>query len=333
MAVTIELIKKLRAMSGAGLSDCKNALNEVEGDIEKAMEIIRAKGKAIAAKRSDREAANGCVLVKVSEDFGAIIAVKCETDFVANNQDTIDLTQQIIDAAVAAKAKTLEEVKALKLADGTIVQDAVEARSGVTGEKTELDGYNTIEGANIYGYNHQNKNILCTLVQLNEENAELGHGVAMQIAAMNPVSISEKDISADVVAKEKEVAAEKTREEQAAKAVEAALKKAGFNLYIAENEEHIEEGINKGEITAEQAEEIRTIKKEAAEKKLANLPTQLIENIVNGRMNKFYKESCLLNQEYILPVGDKTLSVSDYLKQGSKDLTVVAFKRFTLRSE
>lgn len=333
MAVSIALIKKLRAMSGAGLSDCKNALAETDGNIEAAMEIIRAKGKAIAAKRSDREAANGCVLVKTGNDFSAMIALKCETDFVAANQDTVNLTQQILDAAVEAKAKSIEEVKTLTLADGTKVQDAVTARSGITGEKTELDGYLFIEGANVYGYNHQNKNILCTLVQLNGENEELGHGVCMQVAAMSPVSVSEEDVPAEVIDNEKKVATEKTREEQAQKAVEAALRKAGFNLYICENDEHIQEGINKGEITEAQAEEIRTIKKETAEKKLATLPAQLIENIVKGRMNKFFKESCLLNQDYILPVGDKTMSVANYLQQGGKELTVTAFRRFTLRAE
>lgn len=330
MAVSIADVQKLRKLTGAGLADCKKALDETEGNIEKAIEIIREKGQAIAAKRSDRETSNGCVLVKVADGFGAIIALKCETDFVANGKDYIQLTQDILDAAVAAKAKNLDEVKALTLADGTKVEDAVVARSGITGEKMELDGYNFMEGENIYEYNHMRKNTLCTMVQMNKPAEEQGHALTMQVAAMNPVALDEASVPQEVKDTEMKVAIEKTKEEQVAKAVEAALKKAGFNLYIAENEEHIAEGIAKGNITEAQAEEIRKIKKETAEQKAANLPEQMIQNIANGRMAKFFKESCLLNQEFIQ---DSKLTVSDYLKAADKDLTVVGFKRFTLNAE
>ncbi len=330
MAVSIADIQKLRKLTGAGLADCKKALAETDGDIEKAIEIIREKGQAIAAKRSDRETSNGCVLVKVDKGFGAIVALKCETDFVANGKDYIQLTQDILDAAVAAKAKSLDEVKELTLADGTKVQDAVVARSGITGEKMELDGYNFIEGENLYSYNHMNKNLLCTLVQMNKPAEEQGHAVTMQIAAMNPVALDEASVPQEVKESELKVAIEKTKEEQVEKAVQAALKKAGFNLYIAESEEHIAEGIAKGNITEAQADEIRKIKTETAEQKAASLPEAMIQNIANGRMAKFFKESCLLNQEFIQ---DSKLSVSDYLKAADKDLTVVAFKRFTLRAE
>ena len=122
MGILIEDIKKLRAMTGAGLADVKKALTEAAGDFDKAKELLRERGLAIAAKRSDRETSNGCVLVKVGNGFGAIIALKCETDFVANGKDYIQLTQDILDAAVAAKAKSLDEVKELTLADGTKVQ-------------------------------------------------------------------------------------------------------------------------------------------------------------------------------------------------------------------
>lgn len=330
MAVSIADIQKLRKMTGAGLSDCKKALTDSEGDFDKAMEIIREKGQAIAAKRSDRETSNGCVLVKANDGFAAIIALKCETDFVANGADYIKLTQDILDAAVAAKAKSLDEVKELTIADGTKVQDAVVARSGITGEKMELDGYNFIEGDNVSVYDHMNKHLLCTMVQTNKPAEEQAHAIAMQVAAMNPVALDEASVPQEVKDTELKVAIEKTKEEQVQKAVEAALKKAGFNLYIAENEEHLAEGIQKGNITEAQAEEIRQLKKTTAEQKAANLPEQMIQNIANGRMAKFYKDSCLLNQEFIQ---DSKLSVSDYLKAADKDLTVVAFKRFTLRAE
>lgn len=329
MAVSIEDIKKLRTLTGAGLGDCKKALAEANGDMEAAIEIIRKKGQAVAAKRSDRETSNGCVLVKVADGFGAMIALKCETDFVAANKDFIALTQSILDAAIAAKAKTLDEVKALSLENGT-VQDAVTDRSGITGEKMELDGYLTLEGENIYGYNHMGRNTLCTMVQLNKAAEEQGHALTMQVAAMNPISLSKDDVPAEVREEELRVAIEKTREEQVNKAVEAALKKAGFNLYIAESEEHLEEGIRKGNITEADADEIRRIKKETSEQKAANLPEQMIQNIANGRMNKFYKDSTLLNQEFIQ---DSKQTVEQYLHSTDKELTVTAFRRYTLRAE
>jgi len=330
MAISIADIQKLRKMSGAGLSDCKNALTEAEGDFDKAMQIIREKGQAIAAKRSDRETSNGCVLTKTTPGFSAIIALKCETDFVANGADYIKLTQEILDAAVAAKAKTIEEVKELTISDGTKVQDAVVARSGITGEKMELDGYNYLEGDNVSVYDHMGKHLLCTMVQTNKPAETEAHAIAMQVAAMNPVALDEASVPEEVKQNELTVAIEKTKEEQVQKAVEAALKKAGYNLYIAENEEHLNEGIMKGNITEAQADDIRRIKKETAEQKAANLPEQMVQNIAKGRMAKFFKDSCLLNQEFIQ---DGKMTVSDYLKAADKDLTIIAFKRFTLRAE
>ncbi len=329
MAVSIADIQKIRKMTGAGLADCKNALAESNGDFAKAIEIIREKGQAIAAKRSDRETSNGCVLVKATPGFAAIIALKCETDFVANGKDFIALTQSILDAAVEAKAKTLDEVKALPL-NGSTVQEEVIARSGITGEKTELDGYNFIEGDNVSVYDHMKNHLLCTMVQTNKPAEEQAHAIAMQVAAMNPVALNEASVPQEIKDTEFKVAVQKTKEEQVEKAVQAALKKAGYNLYIAENEEHLAEGISKGNITEEQAEDIRRIKKETAEQKAANLPEQMIQGIANGRMAKFYKDSCLLSQEFIQ---DTKISVSEYLSQADKELTIVAFKRFTLRAE
>lgn len=330
MAVTIADIQKLRKMTGAGLADCKKALTEAAGDMDKAVELVRERGLAIAAKRSDRETSNGCVLVKVDKDFAAMIALKCETDFVANGKDFIECTQNILDAAVAAKAKTIDEILTLKLADGKDVATTVKLRSGITGEKMELDGYRFLEGENIEAYNHMNKNILCTMVQTNKPAEEQAHNIAMQVAAMNPVALNEENVSQEVKDAEYKVAVEKTKEEQIEKAVSAALKKAGFNLYIAESEEHMEEGIRKGEITAEQADEIRKIKAETAADKKENLQENMIQNIAKGRMNKFFKENCLLNQEYIQ---DSKITVSDYLKQADKDLEIVDFKRFSLRAD
>lgn len=186
------------------------ALTDAEGDFDKAVQIIREKGQAIAAKRSDRETSNGCVLVKADNGFSAMIALKCETDFVANGKDFIALTQSILDAAVAAKAKTLDEVKALPL-NGSTVQDEVIARSGITGEKTELDGYLYLEGDNVSVYDHMNKHLLCTMVQTNKPAEEQAHAVAMQVAAMNPVALDEASVPQEVKDTELTVAIEKTK--------------------------------------------------------------------------------------------------------------------------
>ena len=326
----MEDIKKLRTMTGAGLADVKKALTESEGDFNKAMEIIREKGQAIAAKRSDRETSNGCVLVKAVDGFAAIIALKCETDFVANGADYIKLTQDILDAAVAAKAKSLDEVKELTIADGTKVQDAVVARSGITGEKMELDGYNFIEGDNVEVYDHMGKHTLCTMVQTNKAAKEQGHAIAMQVAAMKPVALNQESVPQSVIDEEIRVAVEKTKQEQVQKAVEAALKKAGINPAHVDSEDHMESNMGKGWITAEQVAQAKEIIATVSAEKAANLPEAMIQNIAKGRLNKFFKESCLLNQEFIQ---DSKLSVSDYLKAADKELTVVDFKRFTLAAE
>ena len=330
MAVTMADITKLRKMTGAGMMDCKNALTQANNGFDEAVKIIREKGKAVAAKRSDRDASEGCVLVKVDGNFGAMIALKCETDFVANNADFVKLTQDILDAAVANRCKTLDEVKALKLGDRTVAE-AVTDRSGITGEKMELDGYNVLEGEGISTYNHMSKNFLCTMCLLNKPGfEEAGHEVALQIAAMNPVAVDEASVPQAVKDNELSVAIQKTKDEQVNKAVEAALKKAGYNLYIAENEDHLNEGIMKKMITEEQADDIRRIKKEVAEQKAASLPEQMIQNIANGRMAKFFKDVCLLKQEYNK---DAKLTVAEYLQKFDKDLTVVDFKRFNLHAE
>ena len=332
MAISIEDIKKLRTMTGAGLADVKKALTEAEGDFEKAKELLRERGLAIAAKRSDRETSNGCVLAKVADGFAAIIALKCETDFVANGADFIALTQSILDAAVAAKAKDIEAVKDLTLADGQKIQDAVTQRSGITGEKMELDGYNVLEGENIEVYDHMGKHTLATMVQTNKPVAEIGHKLAMQVAAMKPVALDASKVSQAVLDEEYKTAVEKTKLEQVEKYVENMLKKAGINPAHVDSDEHIESNMKKGWITEEQAKEAREIKVKAAAEKAASLNENMIDNIAKGRVQKFLKENCLVDQEFQFGDGDKA-SVSQWLAKQDKDLKIVDFKRFTLSAE
>ena len=331
MAISIEDIKKLRAMTGAGLADVKKALTEAEGDFDKAKELLRERGLAIAAKRSDHETANGCVLVKNVDGFAAMIALKCETDFVANGADFIKLTSDILDAAIAAKAHTLDEVKTLKLGEAD-VQTAVTQRSGITGEKMELDGYNVLEGENIEVYDHMGKHTLCTMVQLNQNNEEAGHKVAMQVAAMKPIALDEASVPEEVKEEEYKVAVQKTKEEQIEKAVEVAVKKAGLNPNHFDSEDHIESNQGKGWITAEDVAKFREIKETVSAEKAANLNENMIQNIAKGRVGKFLKENCLVCQEFQFGDGDKQ-SVADYLKKQDKELKIVAYKRFTLAAE
>ena len=318
-------------MTGAGLADVKKALTEADGDFDKAKDILRERGLAIAAKRSDRETSNGCVLVKAVDGFAAMLALKCETDFVANGKDFIQLTEDILDAAIAAKCKTLDEVKTLKLPNGDDAATAVQHRSGITGEKMELDGYDYLEGANISIYDHMGKHTLATMVQLSGANEEAGHKVAMQVAAMKPVALDESSVPQSVKDEEFKVAVEKTKEEMVSKAVDAALKKAGINPAHVDSEDHIESNTKKGWLTEEDAAKAREIKKTVGEEKAASLNEQMIQNIAQGRLNKFFKESCLVDQEFQFGDGDKE-SVADWLKKQG-DLKILAYKRFTLVAE
>lgn len=318
-------------MTGAGLADVKKALTEADGDFDKAKDILRERGLAIAAKRSDRETSNGCVLVKAVDGFAAMLALKCETDFVANGKDFIQLTGDILNAAIAAKCKTLDEVKTLKLANGDDAATAVQHRSGITGEKMELDGYDYLEGANISIYDHMGKHTLATMVQLNAANEEAGHKVAMQVAAMKPVALDESSVPQSVKDEEFKVAVEKTKEEMVTKAVDAALKKAGINPAHVDSEDHIESNTKKGWLTEEDAAKAREIKKTVGEEKAASLNEQMIQNIAQGRLNKFFKENCLVDQEFQFGDGDKE-SVAAWLKKQG-DLKILAYKRFTLVAE
>ncbi|MCD8193852.1 MAG: translation elongation factor Ts [Tannerellaceae bacterium] len=212
MAVTMADISKLRKMSGAGMMDCKKALEEAGGDFDKAMEIIRKKGQAVAAKRSDREAAEGCVLAASNGDFAAIVALKCETDFVAKNGEFVGLTQNILDVAMDKKPATKEELLAVPLADGRAIQDHITDRIGVTGEKMELGFYEFVTGAATVSYIHPG-NKLATIVAFNEaiEN-QAARDVAMQVAAMNPVAVKADEVDQKIIDSEMEIARDKARQ-------------------------------------------------------------------------------------------------------------------------
>ena len=282
-------ITKLRALTSAGLMDCKKALAETDGDIEAAVEILRKKGQAVAAKREDRQAAEGCVIAKNEGNFAAVLALNCETDFVAKNAGFVELTNKILDAAIANRVPNIEALKALEI-DGRTVADLVVEETGKTGEKTEISAYEVIEAPSTTSYTHFG-NKLATIVGFNLENVDYqaGRNVAMQVASMNPLAVDRDSVPASVLESEKAIAIEKTKDEQVRKAVEAALKKAGLNPNHFDSEDHIESNMSKGWITEEEAAKGRAIMAEVAEQKRANLPAAMIENIAIGRVNNFCK--------------------------------------------
>ncbi|MBP6661820.1 MAG: elongation factor Ts [Paludibacter sp.] len=332
MAVTMAEISKLRTMTGAGMMDCKNALTEANSDFDKAVEIIRKKGQATASKRSDREASEGCVLAKAEGGFAAVLALKCETDFVAINADFVALTRSILDVAMATKPATVEELKALTI-DGRVISDVILDRSGITGEKMELDYYEFVQGGTTAAYIHPG-NKLATLVAVAQENAEYDtlRGMAMHIAAMAPVAIDESEVPQKVKDNELAVAIEKTKTELVAKEVEVAIKKAGINPAHVDSETHIESNMAKGWITAEEAAKAREIRETVTAEKSATLPEQKVNSIAAGRMAKFYKEYTLLEQKYE-GGGEEAgkITVKELLVK--KQLTCVGFKRVTLNQE
>ena len=236
MAVTLADIKKLRDITGAGMMDVKKALEEANGDFEVAKDLLRKRGQAIAAKRSDREAAEGCVLAKAENGFAAIVAVKCETDFVAKNADFVALVKKILDIAMAQKPQTIDELKAI-VVDGLTVEALVTERSGVTGEKMELSDYVFICAPAVDAYNHMG-NKLASIVAATaaDVDVETLHGINMQVASMNPVALDADHVAQEVKDHELAVALDKTKQDEINKAVES-LKAAGFDAYG-----HVSEG-------------------------------------------------------------------------------------------
>ena len=206
-------VAKLRKSTGAGMMDCKKALQEADGDFDKAVDLIRKKGQAIANKRADREASEGNVQAKVDGNYGVMISLNCETDFVAKNDDFVKFAGSILDLAVAEKPADLEALKALSM-DSKVLSEVIVDRSGTIGEKLELAYFDFIKAEKVQAYNHFGNN-LATLVGFNKADVaeQVAKDVAMQIAAMAPVAVDEDGVSAEVIAKEKEIGRAKALEE------------------------------------------------------------------------------------------------------------------------
>jgi elongation factor Ts len=273
MEISAADVMKLRKVTGAGMMDCKTALADAEGDFNRAIDIIREKGKLVASKRADRSATEGVVLAKVnaSRKTGALVVLNCETDFVAKNENFIAFAERILDAAMANNSANLDEVKALVL-DGRTVADHVIEQTGVIGEKLDLPFYAKIDAETVVAYIHPG-NKLSTIVGFNipDVDVQVTKDVAMQVAAMNPVSVSKEDVPAEVVAKELEIAKEKFR--------------------------------------------------------LEGKPEAMLDKIAQGALEKFFKDSTLLNQAFIK---ESKQTVKEFLVSQNKALTVTGFYRYNL---
>ena len=329
MAVTINDIKKLRDMTGAGLSDCKKALIEAENDMNKAIELIRKRGQAIAAKREDRNAAQGIAIGKSLGNFAAIVALKCETDFVAKNEKFVTWPRTWSSTLPQKhRVKSLDELNALVI-DGKTVPEAITALSGITGEKMELGAYECLEAPSTVVYNHFN-GMLAAMVAFNQDNVnpEVAKAIAMQVASMNPMKATRDQMPQATIDEELHVAIDKTKAEQVQKAVDNALKKAGFNPYYCATEEHQEEAVRKGYMTEEQLAEAKKLMADTAAAKEANMPEQMIQNIAQGRLNKFFQENVLMEQIY--EAGENKETVAQFLAASDKDLKAIDLKRVNL---
>ena len=248
MSFTTADVVKLRKATGAGMMDCKNALKDAEGNFDRALEIIREKGKLIANKRADREASEGAVLAKVTSDnkFGAMVVLNCETDFVAKNENFVAFADSILQVALANQAKSLDALKAMDL-DGRTVETQVTEQTGVIGEKLELSYYNCLNAETVAAYIHPG-NKLATVVGFNKADVaeEVRKDVAMQIAAMAPVAVDKDAIPQNVIEKEIEIAKEKFRQEGKPEAMLDKIAQGSLNKWFKEvtllNQTYVKDG-------------------------------------------------------------------------------------------
>jgi elongation factor Ts len=275
MNITAADVNKLRQMSGAGMMDCKKALQETEGDFEKAIDYLRKKGQKVAGKRADRDANQGFVYAKTADDhtYGAVIMVNCETDFVGKTEEFIQFTKDLLDLGITHRIHALEALMPMSL--GTItVEEKLNELLGKTGEKIQIAHYEYIEAPAVFTYNHFG-NRLATVIGLSKTGAanvnETGHELAMQVAAMSPVAVDKEHVTQEVIDRELEIGKDVARQE--------------------------------------------------------GKPEDMVEKIAQGKLQKFFKEMTLLNQDFIK---DTKKTVRQYISEQDKDLTVTGFRRLQL---
>jgi elongation factor Ts len=232
-------IQKLRELTGAGMMDCKKALEESNGDQEAAQDWLRKKGIAKAAKREDREAREGVVVAKTNanQTRAVVLALNCETDFVARNDNFVNLTNKIADIALEHFPENLEQLLGLAFEGSVTIGEKVGEQNGVVGEKIELSRYEPLTGAQILTYNHSNnkRSVAVALSKRENEFEQAGRDVAMQIAAMNPVSVSKDDVDPKIIEKEIEIGKELARNEGKAEDMLEKIALGRLNKFFQEN--------------------------------------------------------------------------------------------------
>lgn len=272
ITITAADVNKLRTQTGAGMMDCKKALQEANGDFEAAVDYLRKKGAKVAANRSDRDAKEGVVLAKASADNtkGVVIWLTSETDFVAKNADFLAFANSVVDLAIKNNAADINSMLELDL-NGAKLSERILEQVGKIGEKIELAKYEVVTAAKVVVYNHPG-NRIATIIGFNKDVADqVAKDVAMQAAAMAPVALDKDDVDAETLKREIEIAKETTRAE--------------------------------------------------------GKPEEMVEKIAMGKVNKFYKENTLNNQEFIK---DSKLTVAQYVAKDDKEAKITGFKRVAL---
>jgi elongation factor Ts len=275
MSISAADVNKLRTMTGAGMMDCKKALTEANGDFEAAIDILRKKGQKVSASRFDKEAKEGAVFVKTSPDGkeGIVIALNCETDFVAKTDDFQKLGNAVVDLAFSKRPATVEALLAEKL-DARPVSEHITDLVGKIGERVDIGAYEVVSGEAVVPYVHAGAKIGVLVSLKNSDGADVasvGKNVAMQIAAMKPVALDKEGVSQEVIDREMAIAREQI----------------------------------------------------LAEGKTGDM----VDKIAQGKLTKFFKESTLLNQEFVM---DSTKNVQQYLESVKKGMTVAEFKRISV---
>ncbi len=213
ITITAADINKLRQQTGAGMMDCRKALTESNGDFEAAIDYLRKKGQKVAALRGDREAKEGVVIAKTTEDnkTGFIINVSCETDFVSKNAEYVEFAKSIMNAAVANNVKSIEELNSVKIGSDTVA-DKVNEQVAKIGEKISVSKFERVDAEYVSAYIHGAYR-MGVLVSFNKNAGEAGKDIAMQIAAMNPIAVDQSSVAPEVIAREKSIAIEQVKAE------------------------------------------------------------------------------------------------------------------------
>ncbi len=321
--ITAKEVSELRKATGAGMMDCKEALKESDGDYDRALEFLRKKGQKVAAKRADRDANEGVVVTVTNHDGneGVVLALGCETDFVAKNEEFIALANQLAELAMEKEPATKEELLALEI-QGTPVSEILVALTGKMGEKVEIADYHKLAGANIASYIHSGSKIGVVVAYQDggKEGADqFFRSLAMHIAAMSPSILHPEEFDPDFVAKETEV-------------IQAQIK-AENELNEAENLgkaiKEIPQFVSKLQLTPEILAQVEEKIKE--ELKAEGKPEKIWDKILPGKLERFItdntrldQEQCLLSQKFAL---DDSKTVEVAIRDFSPDARIVAFKR------